>query len=74
MDHISKKHIKRKTVDLMGLGKRFAYKMDKTDETTPGPGMYKNIEPKSIATVQSVSASRLRPNKSTKFVFGVSRE
>ena len=32
----------------MGLGKRYSYKIEKKDETTPGPGMYSNIAPYSI--------------------------
>lgn len=57
----------------MGLGKRFAYKMDKDDETTPGPGMYNNIDPKSIAYVASTTQSTMK-GKNKQFVFGVSRE
>ena len=34
--------------DLMGLGKRFAYKIDKQDESTPGPGMYTDVAANSI--------------------------
>lgn len=62
----------KKVVDLMGMGKRFAYKMEKQDETTPGPGKYSNIDQKSIANVAISTQSALKPRE--KYVFGVSRE
>jgi len=55
------------TYDLMGLGKRFSYKMSKDDETTPGPGMYTNIDINSIK--QSV-LNHARSSSTLKVYFG----
>ena len=55
----------------MGLGSRFSYKINKMDETTPGPGTYTNIEPSSISRIsQAIRSSRSNPRAA----FGVDRE
>jgi len=56
----------------MGLGKRFSYKMDKNDETTPGPGMYSNIELNSIKSYTSRSKNGSLSN--SRLAFGVGKE
>lgn len=54
----------------MGLGSRFTYKLRKEDETTPGPGMYDNVNSNSIeATTKSIMNSKSK----SKYGFGVSR-
>jgi hypothetical protein len=55
----------------MGLGKRFSYKMSKNDETTPGPGMYDNIETNSIRNFISNSVSK---GSNSRLAFGATRE
>ena len=57
--------------DLIGIGKRFSYKMEKKDETTPGPGMYSNISPNSINASASKSARSRTSNQN--LAFGVSK-
>jgi hypothetical protein len=63
--------LKVPTYDLMGLGKRFTYKMNKEDETTPGPGMYDNTDTTSIRNYISNS---VKSGSNSRLAFGVSRE
>lgn len=56
----------------MGSGKRFSYKMNKNDETTPGPGMYSNIELNSIKL--NTSRSKNGSILNSKLGFGVGKE
>jgi len=56
----------------MGLGKRFSYKMEKEDETTPGPGMYSNTALNSIEN--NISRSVRSSKSNSKLAFGVSKE
>ena len=54
----------------MGLGKRFSYKISKDDETTPGPGMYSDVNKNSI---EAMTKSMLSSKSKSKYGFGVSR-
>jgi hypothetical protein len=58
----------------MGLGKRFSYKLDKKDETTPGPGMYSNISPDSIQNTVSKSLRSRSGASNPNLDFGVSKK
>jgi hypothetical protein len=58
--------------DLMGLGKRFSYKMSKNDETTPGPGKYDNIDMNSIR--HYISNSVKTSPRTNRLAFGATRE
>jgi hypothetical protein len=60
------------SVDMMGIGKRFTYKIDKNSETNPGPGMYSNVNPNTIKlnTTRSQNGSL----NNSRFAFGVGRE
>ena len=57
--------------DLMGLGKRFAYKTQKKDETTPGPGMYSNTAMDTIE--KNIERSMLNRSTNAQAGFGASR-
>ena len=54
----------------MGLGKRFTYNISKLGETTPGPGMYANVEPESIKSRIDSYRSASNP----RLGFGMSRD
>lgn len=56
----------------MGLGSRFTYKMEKKDETTPGPGMYENTEANTIQTYTSRSQNGSKFN--SRLAFGTGKD
>lgn len=56
----------------MGGGSRYSLKIKKENETTPGPGMYPNINPHSI--LNSVARSKSSAMKNEVLAFGCSKE
>ena len=56
----------------MGLGKRFSYNTGKLGETTPGPGMYENVEPHSV--LKNIEKSTRSSRSNPRLVFGVGRD
>jgi hypothetical protein len=58
--------------NLMGLGKRYTLKTDKTDEATPGPGMYSHVSVNSISN--TLITSKMKSSQSPHALFGTTRE
>lgn len=56
----------------MGLGQRFTYKLEKKDETTPGPGMYETADAQTIKSFASTSHNGSKFN--SRLAFGTGKE
>lgn len=56
---------------MMGSGSRFTYKIDKKDETTPGPGMYHDQNYNTIE-MKTTKSARFGNRSNSSLAFGVS--
>jgi len=55
----------------MGSGSRFSYKISKNDETTPGPGMYRDNSHNTIE-MKTTKSARFGNRSNSSLAFGVS--